>query len=256
MKTRRTLIMLCILMWAILAVFPISAFSMTIQEQWDIEENTYTNPETGFKALIADEAKCLSQEEKENLQDSMNPLTQYGNIGCCIIENDGLINKLYGEAREQRKARFKNEKNASILLIIVPKKTNGSYSDEKVYSYLHLEGKFNSFFSQIKREEICNSVDQDLTEKRVYSAAVEVFRQMNEHASEKAAVDSQRLFSYGLIALVLGLTFAIAISFLTRYNPSIHESEDADVVPSQNPHLEITRNHLVSRNTLQETEEA
>ena len=57
MKTRRTLIMLCVLMWAILAVFPISAFSMTIQEQWDIEENTYTNPETGFKALIADEAK-------------------------------------------------------------------------------------------------------------------------------------------------------------------------------------------------------
>lgn len=252
MKTKRTLLMLCVLIWVLSAVLPISASSMTIQEEWEIEKNTYTNPETGFKALIADEVKCLSQEENDSLRESMKPLTQYGNIGCCIVEQN-IVDDASDLARMQRNIRFKKEKYASILLILVPKRTNNEYTSSKGSVFLHCEGDLNRFFSQRKKEEICNSVYQDETKETVYSAAAEVLRQVNEHAAEKAPIERQRYFSYGLIALVLGLTFAITLSFLTDYNSSIHRSEDRDIIPSQKSHLEISKVRLISRNTLQQS---
>ena len=73
-----------------------------------------TNTNTGYKALIEDDAELLSETEVEILLDEMMPLTEYGNIVFKSISSNSQSTEQY--ARSYYHNKF-NTTSGTVFLI-------------------------------------------------------------------------------------------------------------------------------------------
>lgn len=252
MKTKRVLCAVCALMFVLAVLFPITASSLSLKEEWDAQEAleayTYTNPETGFQARILDRYGLLSTEEKDRLLEEMKPLTEYGNIGFSSYESSGSgdDNEADSQAKDAKNELFYEKSNRAVFVVgRIKEQDDSGIRVPARREALYCDGAFSKRINHKESEEILDDAEPLVENDQYYSAASKVFRQMTELAGEGVAHESFRYLSYSAISLVLGLIIAISFSFLTHFNPGIRKPEDVTYVPSQQSTLKITKNHLI-----------
>jgi len=97
---------------ALITLFLITVLSMPA---FAAELLQYTNEETGFEAVIYDEAKLLTDQERQSLLEQMKPITAYGNAGFVTTDKNAYEStKAY--AQDYYYERFANE--SGVLLLI------------------------------------------------------------------------------------------------------------------------------------------
>lgn len=81
---------------AVLALcLSVYAFSLSAKAA----ESEYTNPDTGYRVLIEDDADLLSPEEEELLGEVMQPITEYGNAAFKSVDYNSTSAKRFAESR-------------------------------------------------------------------------------------------------------------------------------------------------------------
>ena len=92
----------------------------------------YTDPQTGYTAMIIDEADLLTEEEEARLLEQMKPLTAYGH-GLLLTVTDS---RLYDEIAEDLYHQYLGRDSGTMLLINMGSREIGLYSDGKNYDII------------------------------------------------------------------------------------------------------------------------
>ena len=100
-------------------------------------KNVYINPDTGYEAIIEDDAALMAENDYEALLGLMKQITLYGNVMLKTIETnnmstEGYIRALYNE-------RFKSD-SGTILVIDMDNRNIWIHSNGKIYnlSLIHI----------------------------------------------------------------------------------------------------------------------
>ena len=166
----------------------------------------YTNPETGYQALISDDINLLTADEKLKLVEDMMPVTEFGHV-IFWTTNKYASNEIE-QARQARKACYGYD-SASIFVI------NMANRKLTIQSY----GTLYKSVNDSKARSITDNVSHYATSKQYYSCAKEAFSQMYTTAMGASIAEPMKYLSYIVISLMLGVTIALAIAFSRRFNP-------------------------------------
>ena len=88
-------------------------------------DSSYVNPTTGYEAVIIDEAELLTEGEEASLHESMNPITEYGNVVFLSLNTNNMEAedkaKLEESARADEKVKTFTDGKDIIKVIVIPK---------------------------------------------------------------------------------------------------------------------------------------
>ena len=98
----------------------------------DEKSNTYTDPQTGYMAMVIDEADLLTEEEEAKLLEEMKPLTAYGH-GLLLTVTD---TRLFDEIAEDLYHHYLGRDSGTMLLINMGSREIGLYSDGQNYKII------------------------------------------------------------------------------------------------------------------------
>lgn len=188
----------------IISISVFTSFAATAQHSRD--NARYTNPETGYQVLIADEDDLLTDADERLLVEDMKPLTDYGHA--IFWSTNKSTFDAVDQARQFRKDSYEFD-SASVLAI------NMASRKITIQSY----GELYKFINDSKARSITDNVSHYATSKMYYNCAKEAFAQMYATASGEAIAEPMKYISYVVIALMLGVILALAIAFSKKFNP-------------------------------------
>lgn len=155
-------------------------------------KNVYINQDTGYEAIIEDDAALMSENDYEALLGFMKQITLYGNVMLKTIETnnmstEGYIRALYNE-------RFKSD-SGTILVIDMDNRNIWIYSNGKIYNTV----------TSSYADTITDNVYRYASSGDYYTCAYKVFEQ--ELALLKGSKISQpmKYISNALLAIVAAL---------------------------------------------------
>ncbi len=185
------------------------------------QDAQYTNPETGYEAVIIDELDLLNESERSKLIEEMTPLTEYGNI--VFWSTDVKKSDYIDQAREKRRSLYDLD-SASILMI------NMGSRKVVIQSY----GKMYEYITDSKARSITDNVSHYATQKDYYTFAKEAYSQMYLTMKGMQISEPMKYTSYAVIASMLGIIIALSIAFSKRHNPLCKDYEHARVMTAGN----------------------
>lgn len=153
---------------------------------------SYTDPETGYRAIIMDELGLLSGSERDKLIEDMKPLLRYGNIA--FWTTDDYTSNEVKQAQQKRRALFDLE-SASILVINMEVRRISIQSYGDMYDIITI-GRAN---------EITNYVRNYGTRGEYYELARIAFGQELQLMRGNEIARPMKHFSNACIALMTGL---------------------------------------------------
>lgn len=165
-------------------------------------EETAAKPAApAYKVIILDNAKLLTEAEKQQLAQDMQPLTQYGNM---IFSTVVLKQKNYEKHSEDTYYKLCGNEPGAIFQIDMGNRkltlsTSGSM-DEKVGP---------------ERDSIVDNIYQLATAKRYYECAKQCFDQIGIVYKDGEIAHEMKHINNGLLALLLGLIINFFIVFIT-----------------------------------------
>ena len=171
----------------------------------------YKNPETGYSALIYDDAELLSFAEKELLMHDMKPLTKYGNVAYWTT-NETASNEL-DQAMNKRRALF-GDTSSTVFVINMKIRKLTIQSDGGIYDVI----------TDSRARSITDNVKGDTRNKKYYAASNDAFGQMLTLLEGGTISEPMKIASYVMLSLLAGLIIALAIIFSKRCNPLAEES--------------------------------
>ena len=172
------------------------------------EENglVRTNPETGFSVYILDDDNLLTSAEESLLQENMYPITEYGDI---VFWTTSLPTG--GEEEE-----FVWQKCRSVT----PSYDAGIFAINMNVRYITFAsgGRIYEFLNRSAALDVTDDVKGYATKKDYYQCAAEAYRLILELLRGNAIAQPMKIFSYSMIALMLGLMLAALFVFGKRQN--------------------------------------
>lgn len=166
----------------------------------------YTNPETGYQVLVADEIGLLNDAEQAQLVKDMEPVTEYGHV--IFWTTNKSASDPVDQARVMRKNSYEYD-SATVFAI------NMGSRKLTIQSY----GKLYDSINDSKARSITDNVSYLATGKRYYLCAKEAFAQIYSTANGEAIAEPMKYISYIVISLMLGVIIALALAFSKKYNP-------------------------------------
>lgn len=172
--------------------------------------NVYINPDTGYEAIIEDDAALMAENDYEALLGLMKQITLYGNVMLKTIETnnmstEGYIRALYNE-------RFKSD-SGTILVIDMDNRN----------IWIHSNGKIYNTVTSSYADTITDNVYRYASSGDYYTCAYKVFEQ--ELALLKGSKISQpmKYISNALLAIVADLliNYGIVRMYVRKKVPSI-----------------------------------
>ena len=153
---------------------------------------SYTDPSTGFEAVVLDDLGLLSKSEREKLLEDMKPLLKFGNIA--FWTTNEYTSQEVKQAQQKRRSLFELE-SASILVI------NMNVRRISIQSY----GEMYDVITTTRANEITNYVRNYGTRGEYYDLARIAFGQMEQLMRGNRIARPMKHFSNACIALMAGL---------------------------------------------------
>lgn len=166
------------------------------------QKTVYTNPSTGYTAVIRDEADLLSASEEAQLLETMKPITQKGHV-LFISNTDSYSGTTNAFAKSVLHDTFAFE-SATLFLVDMHKR------QLYVFSY----GDLWDVITNRKAETITDNVYRMASKGDYYSCAKKVFEQENALLRGARIAEPMRYITDALLALYASclITFLIVRS--------------------------------------------
>ena len=168
----------------------------------------YTDPATGYRIYIVDEADLLSDEEEEKLVDDMKPITGFGHI-IFWSTNDYASNEIT-QAKEKRYELCGNGSSGIFAVNMRVHKVTFQ-SDGKIYRYV----------SSSYARSITDNVSGYLSSKKYYKGASEAYRQVFEVLKGNRIAEPMKYISFIVIGLMLSFVIVTGLVFSKWFNPLV-----------------------------------
>lgn len=171
-------------------------------------QTVYTNPDTGYRAVIEEDAGLLSQEQCQALADSLTEMTAYGNVAFKTIgENDGNTEDY---AESYYRSQFGTD-SGTLFLIDMGNRNLYIFSDGAVYQTI----------TKAYANTITDNVYRYASQGNYYQCASEAFGQMLALLQGQKIAQPMKYICNGLLALILALLlhFCLVSSFARLKEP-------------------------------------
>ena len=164
------------------------------------------NSETGFSAVIADEADLLTADEEIRLLEKMFPLTAYANIAVYTVDTPTNLQD-YERAREKRAELFGKDADAAVFMVDM-------YLRRII---IQRRGNMEKIFNNSRANNITNNVASIAKKGDYYKTCATAMDQMLAVAQDRGfdVPKPMMYLSNGVIALMLGAMISYFIAVKT-----------------------------------------
>lgn len=173
------------------------------------QSQIYTNPETGYRAVISDEAMLLSESESADLSKKMQKITEYGNAAFISVDENYLSAQSY--AQNCYRELF-GTASGMVFLIDMDNRMIWIHSDGAVYKTV----------TKSYANTITDNVYKYASDGDYYKCAAEAFGQAKALLDGQKIAQPMKYISNLLLALILALliNFGIVKYFSGLKSPS------------------------------------
>ena len=181
------------------------------KEHQDFEEglpNVYENPDTGYRALIEDQAELLTKGDCQRLLESMKKITAYGNTAFLTTNtNSGSTEKF---ARDSYRRLFGTD-SGTVFVIDMDNRNIWIFSDGAVYKVI----------TKAYANTITDNVYRYASKEDYYYCAAEAFYEINKLLEGQKIGRPMKYISNALLAMILSLlaNFGLIIVFTRLRKP-------------------------------------
>ncbi len=178
-----------------------AAFTVKAQDEQDIIK-TYDNQETGYQAVLQDEAQLMTSDDRERLIYDMRPITQYGNAAFLSVnENNSSTSYL---AEYAYNALFGQEPGTIFVIDMYNRQIY-------VYSY----GSMLDVISVAYANTITDNVYKLATNGDYYGCASKAYEQIISLLQGQKISQPMKYVSNALLAIVIALLLNYILVRLT-----------------------------------------
>lgn len=158
----------------------------------------YTNPETGYKVILEDDAALLTQEEKDALTEKMQEITVWGNAAFKTISENNTSTERYIENyyREQ----FGRE-SGTVFLIDMDNRN----------IWLKNDGSVSKVITNSYSDTITDNIYRYASRGDYYGCALEAFTEIETLLSGSRIAQPMKYVSNALLAIIIALLINFCI---------------------------------------------
>ena len=207
MKTKCARLVVCALLVTVL--LPVLCGGAYAAQRDDAQ---YTNPQTGFQALIRDEYDLLTDEQESALVEVMKPITAYGDI---IFWSTGEYT--YNEIDQAKRMRYTLYGNESSGIFAI------NMSARKVT--FQSDGAIYSMVTRSYARSITDNVSGYASSGDYYRCAAEAFTQIDQVLQGNRIAEPMKYISYVVIGLMLAFVLVVGIVFSGGFNPLVKHNK-------------------------------
>lgn len=169
------------------------------------------NPDTGFRVVVEDDAGLLTEEQRAELADVMQPITAYGNVAFKTIGKNASSTENY--ARNYYKNIFGTD-SGTLFLIDMDNRNIWIFSDGAVYKVI----------TTAYANTVTDNVYRYASAANYYECAAEAFREIYALLEGERIAQPMKYISNALLALLLAMLINFGlVTYFTRLKKS---SED------------------------------
>ena len=162
--------------------------------------SSYTNPDTGYIALVEDNAGLLSQEEIDSVMEKMKSVTEYaGAAFITISENPKSSATAYAE---QRNYDLFHNSNGVLFLIDMQNRE----------LMISTDGNAKNTITSTKAETITDNTYLYASKGNYAGCAEEVFTEVYQLLNGERIAEPMKYICNALLALILGLLICFEIA--------------------------------------------
>ncbi len=168
--------------------------------------DTYTNPETGYRAVLLDDNDLLTEAEEAELMETMKKLTGYTNAAFWSTATAGSQSQAINNAEKKHISLFGSYVNGIVFMIDMKAR----------YMFLDTEGWIQGVIPKSTAQIITNNVRSAMTAGQYFSASQKVFRQVQSKIDGEKIAEPMRYLSAVSIGIMGGLLFALFLTITLR----------------------------------------
>ena len=173
----------------------------------------YTNPETGYQALILDDDDLLTAQEEAALVQDMIPITEYGHI--IFWSTESYTFDEIEQAKNMRYNLYGNESSGIFAINMQVRKVTFQ-SDGTIYTMV----------SSSYARSITDNVSHYASSGNYYQCAAEAYAQVLTVLQGNRIAEPMKYISFVVIGLMLSFVLVVGIVFGKRFNPLIKQNDD------------------------------
>ena len=210
MKNRFGRWAVCLLI--VVCILPLS-LSVSFAARASQSDAQYTNPETGYQALIRDDSDLLTAQEEAALVQDMIPITDYGHI--IFWSTDEYTFDEIEQAKDKRYHLYGNESSGIFAVNMQVRKVTFQ-SDGTIYSMV----------SRSYARSITDNVSHYASSGDYYQCAAEAYAQVLTVLQGNRIAEPMKYISFVVIGLMLSFVLVVGIVFGKRFNPLVKRNDD------------------------------
>ncbi|MBQ7058943.1 MAG: TPM domain-containing protein, partial [Firmicutes bacterium] len=201
------------------------------------DDAVYTNPDTGYKAYIIDEADLLTSSEEGKLVEDMKPVTAYGNV-MFLSTNDN--NR--GSSKDYAKSFYRQyfgSASGTIFLIDMDNRNIWIHSDGRIYRTV----------TTAYGNTITDNVYTYASKGDYYTCAAEAFRQEVKILDGGRIAQPMKYICNALIALVAGSLITFFVMQSQRRTKNLRVSKAKAAVSVQLLGRQLLESHVYTQSS-------
>lgn len=195
-------------------------------------DNTYVNDETGYQVIIEDDAQLLSQEEQDDLSESMEKITKYGNVA--FKTTDEYHYSTASFADNYCYSKFGTE-SSTVFVIDMNRRNVYIYSNGKIYKTI------NKSYANI----ITDNVYKYASREEYYQCADKAFSQIYKVLNGQKIAQPMKYISNALLAIIIAL---IINYFIARKLSSTKKANKEQLIQGMYSNCNIYNENIVFMN--------
>lgn len=193
----------------------------------------YTNPQTGYQALILDDDDLLTAQEESALVQKMIPITDYGHIIFWSTEE-----YTFDEIEQAKNKRYNlyGYESSGIFSINMRVRKVTFQSDGAIYHMV----------SSSYARSITDNVSHYASSGNYYQCAAEAYDQVLTVLQGNRIAEPMKYISFVVIGMMLAFVLVVGIVFGKRVNPLIKKNDDkarligSGMLVTSQPYVECT----------------
>lgn len=208
-------------------IFTILFFSgfLFINKTYASNIKEYTNINTGYEALIQDDAELLNNSEISKLIEEMKYLTKYGNIIFKTINKNIQSTSKYASDFYQS---LYGKENGTLFLIDM----------QNQYVYVHSEGSNYKIITPSKANIITDNVYKMASNKEYYNCTSKAFEQIKTLLDGGNIPEPMKHISNALISIILVFMFNFII---VLFNSRIKRANSKEIIYNCNVLIKVKK---------------
>ena len=187
-----------VLVFVTFAVLVLGASKAVVRaEEEEAYKASYTNPDTGYEAVIEDDAELIEESDYEALIDLMKQITPYGNVMLKTIDTNSISTE--GYVRSLYNSRYGS--GSGTIFIIDMHNRN---------IWIHSNGAINRTINKAYAETITDNVYTYASDADYYICAMKVYEQEYTLLQGRKIAQPMKYISNALLAVVI----AVVINYI------------------------------------------